>query len=55
MGVSEEVKDNLDLSIEDYVTVGGIKKKFTDITEEDKEKMDEKEYENYFEIYFKYN
>lgn len=42
-------KKDLDL----YITVGGVKKLFCDITEEDKEQMTEEEYEKYFEIYSK--
>jgi len=42
-------------SSEDYVTVNGVKRLYSSITEDDKEMMDEDEYTKYFEIYSKYN
>lgn len=39
----------------EMVTVKGISKMYSEITEEDKEQMDEDEYEKYFEVYSKYN
>ncbi|CAD25554.1 TRANSCRIPTION INITIATION FACTOR TFIIE ALPHA SUBUNIT [Encephalitozoon cuniculi GB-M1] len=44
-----------DIKIDEYVTVGGAKKLFADITEEDKEMMDEAEYEEYYEVYSRYH
>ncbi|KAI5188392.1 transcription initiation factor TFIIE subunit alpha [Nematocida sp. AWRm77] len=41
--------------IEEMLTVGGERKKFKDITESDKEKMNDDEYEKYFEIFEKYS
>lgn len=43
------------LEEEEMLEVDGEKKKFSEITEEDKEKMNEKEYERYFELFEKYN
>lgn len=40
---------------QDLVTVNGIPKPFSQITDEDKEIMNEDEYTKYFEIYEKYN
>ncbi|KHN69280.1 subunit of transcription initiation factor IIE [Ordospora colligata OC4] len=42
------------VEINEYVMVSGIRKRFSDVTEEDKEKMSEEEYEKYYEIYSKY-
>lgn len=39
----------------DYVTVSGVKKSFSEVTEEDKDLMDEDEYTKYFEMYSKHN
>ncbi|KAM0681712.1 General transcription factor IIE subunit 1 [Glugoides intestinalis] len=44
-------KSNLD----DFVTVNGKPKKFSEITEDDKDLMNEDEYTNYFEMYNKYH
>lgn len=44
-----------DIKIDEYVTVNGAKKLFSDITEEDKEMMNETEYEEYYEIYSRYH
>lgn len=40
---------------EEILEVNGEKKKFSEITEEDKEKMNEEEYEKYFEVFERYN
>ncbi|KAI4291470.1 transcription initiation factor TFIIE subunit alpha [Pancytospora philotis] len=40
---------------DEAVYVNGVKRKFSEITEEDKEAMDEDEYTRYFEIHARYN
>ncbi|KAI5181591.1 transcription initiation factor TFIIE subunit alpha [Nematocida sp. AWRm80] len=45
----------LDNRIEDTLTVNGVQKRFIDITEEDKDQMNEEEYEKYFDLYEKYH
>lgn len=42
-------------TINDYVTVGGVRKLFSEVTDEDKDLMDEDEYTKFFEIYSKHN
>lgn len=42
-------------SIDEFVLVNGAKRKFSEVTEEDKEAMDENEYTKYFEVYSKHN
>ncbi|ADM11780.1 transcription initiation factor TFIIE subunit alpha [Encephalitozoon intestinalis ATCC 50506] len=58
MGESYTASDREDqkkeVKIEEYVTVNGTKKLFSDVTEEDKEMMNEAEYEEYYDIYSKY-
>jgi transcription initiation factor TFIIE subunit alpha len=43
------------LRIDEMVSINGVKKKFSEVTDEDKELMNEDEYERYFEIYSKHN
>lgn len=45
----------LPVEISEYVRVKGVKKRFSDVTEEDKEMMNEDEYEEYYEIYSRYH
>lgn len=40
--------------IEEFVTVNGVKKPFSEVTEEDKEVMNENEYEEYYAVYSRY-
>lgn len=51
--VVEGKKDGV--KIVDMVRVNGVEKKFCEVNEEDKGRMSEEEYENYYEIYMKYN
>lgn len=56
IGLEEEpAGPGLHQAIEEILTVGGEPKKFKDITESDKEKMDDDEYEKYFEVFEKYH
>jgi transcription initiation factor TFIIE subunit alpha len=43
------------MSIDEMVSVDGVRKRFSEVTEEDKELMNEDEYEQYFEVYSRYN
>ncbi|WUR03128.1 transcription initiation factor IIE subunit alpha (T2EA) [Vairimorpha necatrix] len=51
----DEKKEEIKNDIEDFVSVNGEMKKFKDVTDEDIEKMNEEEYEKYFEVYSKNN
>lgn len=48
---SEADGERGDVRIEEYVTVNGVKKLFSDVTEDDKEMMNEEEYEEYYDVY----
>lgn len=41
--------------VSDFVTVNGVRKPFSEVTDEDRDLMDEDEYIKYFEIHSKYN
>ncbi|TBT98137.1 hypothetical protein CWI36_2434p0010, partial [Hamiltosporidium magnivora] len=51
----EESKNEVKEESSIFVNVNGVSKSFSQITEEDKEKMNEDEYEKYFEIFLKQN
>lgn len=55
--IAKSNPDQKDTGLEqtEMVTVNGILKPFSKVTEEDKELMNEEEYVKYFEIYSKYN
>lgn len=59
LGVRHDVKaEDSDVEtkqLTDHVYVDGKRMLFKDITEDDKEKMSEEEYERYFEVYMRYN
>lgn len=48
------IHDNHEIDIDDVVYVNGKPKAYKDITDEDKEIMNEEEYEKYFEVFSKY-
>jgi transcription initiation factor TFIIE subunit alpha len=54
VNIVEEGK-NEKKKIDEMVLVSGMQKSFSEVTEEDQEKMSEAEYEKYYEIYSKYN
>lgn len=54
VNVQEEASAQ-NVEIKEVVFVNGVEKLFSEITEEDKEMMNEEEYEKYFEVYEKYN
>ncbi|KAH9411896.1 subunit of transcription initiation factor IIE [Ordospora pajunii] len=51
---SMAIESEASVEIDEYVMVGEVRKRFCDVTEEDKEKMSEEDYEKYYEIYSKY-
>ncbi|KAI5186444.1 transcription initiation factor TFIIE subunit alpha [Nematocida homosporus] len=55
IGMEEKEVDKKEASeIEEMITVNGVPTKFKDVTESDKELMNEEEYEKYFELYEKW-
>lgn len=53
--IGTDARSQEPVRIEEYVKISGVRKLFSDITEEDKEMMSEGEYEEYYEIYSKYH
>lgn len=53
--ISQDKEDQEIVYNDDIVTVNGIPKKYSEITEEDKEQMNEEEYESFFEVFSKHD
>lgn len=54
INIKSKISEDIEIK-DDIVIVNGVPKKYSEITEEDKEQMNEEEYEKYFEVFSKYD